>query len=142
MLNPNFASAWYFSGYVRVFLGDPELGIAHFAHTMRLSPLDPLIFNAQSGTAFAHFYAGRCDEARSWAERALQENPNSYPALRISAASNALLGRMGDAQKAMARLRQIDPALRIADLKNLVPRRRPEDLAKFTEGLRIAGLPD
>jgi adenylate cyclase len=112
---------------------------------MRLNPLDPLISIPLSGTAFAHFYAGRYGEARSWAERALQENPNSYSALRMSAASNALLGRMEDARKAMARLRQIDPALRVADLDKCGPRRRPEDSARLTqlrEGLRVAGLPE
>jgi catechol 2,3-dioxygenase-like lactoylglutathione lyase family enzyme len=85
--------------------------------------------------------AGRCEEARSCACRALQESPNLHPALRIAAASNALLDRKEDAQNAMARLRQIDPALRIADLETLTPVCRTEDIARYAEGLRRAGLP-
>ena len=42
----------------------------------------------------------------------------------------------------MARLRQLDPALRISNLKDLIPLRRPEDLARLAEGLRKAGLPE
>ena len=71
MLNPNLAEAWTFSGWVRVWLGEPEVAIEHFARAMRLSPLDPLMYLAQSGIAFAHFFAGRYDEASSWAEKAL-----------------------------------------------------------------------
>jgi acyl dehydratase len=41
-----------------------------------------------------------------------------------------------------ARIRQIDPALRVAGLKDLVPFRRPEDFARYVEGLRRAGLQD
>jgi hypothetical protein len=53
----------------------------------------------------ALFYAGRYDEASSWAEKAFREQPNCVPAARIAAASNALVGRLEQAQKAMARLR-------------------------------------
>jgi hypothetical protein len=42
----------------------------------------------------------------------------------------------------MARLRQIDPALNLSNFKDLLPFRRPEDFARFAEGLRLAGLPE
>jgi len=43
----------------------------------------------------------------------------------------------------MARLRQLDPVLRISNLSDVAaPLRRPEDLAKWEEGLRKAGLPE
>jgi TolB-like protein len=63
-------------------------------------------------------------------------------AIRVLAASSALAGRLREAQNAMARLRAIDPALRVSDLMDLNPRRRPEDAARYAEGLRKAGLPD
>jgi hypothetical protein len=62
--------------------------------------------------------------------------------LRVFAASNALAGRLKDAQKAMARLREIDPTLRVSDLKDLTPLQRPEHAARYAEGLRKAGLPE
>jgi hypothetical protein len=42
----------------------------------------------------------------------------------------------------MHHLRQLDPALRISNLKDWLPLRRPEDLATFADGLRRAGLPE
>ena len=52
---------------------------------------------------------------------ALQDSPDFQPGLRIAAASNAMAGRPEQAHKAMARLRQLNPALRISNLKNVLP---------------------
>jgi tetratricopeptide (TPR) repeat protein len=139
-LNPSHAPTWYFSGWISVFLGDPEAAIPHFEQVMRLSPRDPLTFHTLNGIAWSHFFAGRSDEALSWSERALRENPACKPALRISAASQALLGRMDGAQNTVDRMGQIDPEFRVRDLTKVAPFRRPEDLAKFEEALRKAGL--
>jgi tetratricopeptide (TPR) repeat protein len=141
-LNPNLADAWHFSGWVRVYLGEPELAIEHFAHAMRLNPLDPLTFIMQMGIAFAYFFAGRYDDASSWAEKALREKPEYHPALRVAAASNALAGRMDEARSAMTRSVRLYPTPHISNLKNQIPLRRPEDLARYAEGLRKSGLPD
>jgi hypothetical protein len=53
-----------------------------------------------------------------------------------------LAGRLEQAQKAMERLRQFEPELRVSHLKDRLPLRRPEDLARYEEGLRKAGLPE
>jgi TolB-like protein len=142
VLNPNLATAGFLSGWVRNYLGEPEMAIEHFTRAMRLNPLDPLIFGMQTGIAAAHFLAGRYDESSSWAERAMLGHPNYSPALRVAAASHALAGRLGPAQEAMARMRQIDPMLRVSTLTDLFPFRGPEDCARYAEGLRKAGLPE
>jgi adenylate cyclase len=142
VFNPNLAVAWTFSGWVRIFFGEHEVALKHFAHSMRLSPLDPFMFAAQNGVAFVHFLAGRYDDALSWAEKAMQESADSRSALRVIAASSALAGRLEDAQKAMTHLREIDPALRVSDLRDLTPLRVAGDVTRYIEGLRRAGLPD
>jgi hypothetical protein len=73
----------------------------------------------------------------------LQDNPDYQGGLRIDAASNAMAGRPEQAHKAMARLRQLNPALRVSNLKDVLsPYRRAEDLSRYEEGLRQAGLPE
>jgi tetratricopeptide (TPR) repeat protein len=143
-LNPNLATAWYASGTVRAFRGgEPDLAIEHLARAMRLSPLDPLLFTMQGVTAFAHFFAGRYDEATAWAEKAFWQRPNILATLRIAAVSNAFAGRIEEARKAVARALELDPGMRISTLKDRIGVfRRPEDYAKYAEGLRIAGLPE
>jgi TolB-like protein len=140
--DPNLASAWLSSGWVKVWLGEPEVAIKHISRAMRLSPHDPHMFNMRAATASAHFFAGRYAEALSWAGAAAREQPNHLIAACMCAASSALTGRPTEAQKAMARLRQLEPTLRISNLRDLTPLRRSEDLARLTEGLREAGLPN
>ena len=78
--------------------------------------------------AFAHAFAGRYDEAISWATKALHEQPNWATALRVAA---------------MACLREVDPALRLGNLDRVAPPlRRAEDRVRFIESLRKAGLPE
>jgi TolB-like protein/class 3 adenylate cyclase/tetratricopeptide (TPR) repeat protein len=141
-LNPNLALAWQFSGWTKVWLGEPETAIEHVARAMRLSPNDPHVFNMQAATACGHFFAGRDVEAASWAETTGREQPRHVIGALICAASNALIGRLDEAERAIARVCQLDPNLRIANLGERFPIRRPDDLAKLTEGLRKAGLPE
>ena len=143
VLNPNLAEAWSFDGWVKNWLGEPEAAIERFARAMRLSPLDPSLLRMPSGTAHAHFFLGRYDEAASWAAMALRDNADYQPGLRIAAASNAMAGRREQADKAVARLRLLNPMLRVATLKDVLgPFRRAEDLLRYEEGLRRAGLPE
>ena len=140
-LNPNLMDAWLSSGLVRLVLGEWNLAVEHFARAIRLSPFDPLLFLMQGGTASGHFYAGRYDEAAVWSAKSIGENPNFSSAWRIAAASNAFLGRQEQAQKAVARLQQLEPALRIATITYAVPP-HPSAFARIKEGLRKAGLPE
>jgi adenylate cyclase len=142
-LNPNMTLAWHCSGWARIWLGKLDVAIEHLARAMRLSPLDPHIFRMQAATAHAHFFAGRYDMASSWAGMGLRDRPDDINTLLIATASNGLAGRLEQAQKALARLRQLDPARRVSNLRDAMgPYRRPEDVARYEEGLRKAGLPE
>ena len=142
-LNPNLASTRYASGWIKVWLGEPEAAIAHFAHAMRLSPLDPSLVIMENGTAHAHFFAGRNDEASAWADIELARNPEGMAPLRIGAASHALAGRVEKATRLAMKLHQLYPTVRLSTFqRQLGPYRRPEYVAKYRDGLRKAGLPE
>ena len=54
-----------------------------------------------------------------------------------------MAGRPEQAHKALARLRLLNPTLRVSTLKDVLgPFRRAEDLSRYEEGLRRAGLPE
>ena len=141
-LNQNSAAAWFLSGFLRAFRGEPGDAIEHFARAMRLSPLDPETYRMEVGMAMAHLFAGHFDTASSWAEKAFRASSGLLVAVAIIAASHALAGRMDEARRALRHLRQLDPALRTANIKDWLPLRRPQDLATLADGLRKAGLPD
>lgn len=141
-INPNYAMAWRLSAWLRLWMGEPAVALAHAANAMRLSPLDPAMFSVHAAAAYAHFLAHRYDEASSWAERAMRENPNFELAIWVSAASNALAGRIEAAQQATSLMLERDPEMHLSNLGNQTAFRRPEDLALITEGLRKAGFRD
>jgi tetratricopeptide (TPR) repeat protein len=142
ILNPNLASAWFLGGFLRVWRGEPEAATGLFTRAMRLSPLDPELYRMQAGMAAAHLFAGRFDDASSWAEKSFWNLPSFLMVVSIVAASHALAGRTRAVRQAMQHLRQLDPALRISNLRDWLPIQRPEDRAVFADGLRRAGLPD
>jgi tetratricopeptide (TPR) repeat protein len=140
-LNPNWASTWLFSGWARIWLGEPEVALDHLARAIRLNPQDPQIFNAQAAMAAAYFFAGQYGEASSWARAAIREQPVHFIATCVAAASHALAGQAEEAAEAMTRLRQLDPDFRLSNLDDFFPIRRPDDAARWADGLRNAGLP-
>jgi TolB-like protein/Flp pilus assembly protein TadD len=141
-LDPNLAPAWLFSGWVKIYMGEPEIAIKRIEQAMRLSPNEPHVFGMQSAMALAHFFAGRPKDAQSWALKAMRAHSHKVLATCIAAASAGLLDDQDRAQAAVNQLRQIDPELRTSVLKAYWPVRRPEDIANWEEGLRRAGLPE
>jgi adenylate cyclase len=108
---------------------------------LRLSPFDPLSFNAYNGTAYAHFFAGRPDEAAGAASMATQANPGfSIPwILRAAALANA--GRIAEASASAQRVLDLQPSFTISSFLagNFTSAER---LALLGDGLRQAGLPE
>ncbi|NMF89478.1 winged helix-turn-helix domain-containing tetratricopeptide repeat protein [Aromatoleum petrolei] len=141
MLNPNLAAAWFLGAFLKLLHGETEEAVEHFTHAMRLSPLDPELYKMEAGMAAAHLFMGHFDTAASWAERALRELPSLLLAAATLAASHAHAGRSAEAQRALDHLRQLDPALRLANVAEWLPIQRSENLATLIEGLRRAGLP-
>ena len=137
-LNPNLAWGWYSDGWLNVWLGNPEIGIDHIGRAMQLSPQDPLIFQMQTAMAHAHFTAGDDSKALSWAQKALHDRPDHFPALLAAAASAAHLGLEREAEDAKTRLFRLNPGIDLDYLTNLLPHQRPQDAARWAEGLRKA----
>lgn len=142
VLNPNLAAAWFLSAFLRLWHGETDAAIEHFAHGMRLSPLDPELYRMQAGMAVAHLFMRRYDTALSWSEKALRELPSFLMATAVIAASHALAGQATQARRAMDQVRSLDPALRLSNISDWLPIHRPENLATLVDGLRQAGLPE
>jgi tetratricopeptide (TPR) repeat protein len=140
-LNPNLASAWLFSGWVKASRGDANTALEHLARSRQLSPNDPQDFSAKTAMAFALFVAGRYSEGLTHAEAAERTKPNFLLATLVGAVCAALAGREDVAQEAMGRVLQISPKLRVSVVGPILIM-RPEDFGRWTDGLRKAGLPE
>jgi TolB-like protein len=140
--NPNLAWAWLFGGWTKLWVGEFETGIERIRHAMRLSPNDPQIFIMQDAMVAAEFCLGHYAEALQWAVKALRGKPLPLTE-HFAASSSAHLGRLDEARERVGQILQANPTLRISHLKQIYPElSRPEDFARFADGLRRAGLPD
>ncbi len=142
-LNPNSAIACGYSGVVRVWAGDYGVAIEHCARAMRLSPLDPWMFNFLNATGRAHFCERRLEEALVWMRRAQQERPTRLDALVWLASTYAHLGRLDEARTTLRRLLEGSPRMTVAwNKQRFVNFKNRADIEFFYEGLRQAGLPE
>jgi TolB-like protein/class 3 adenylate cyclase len=130
-LNPNFASGWLWSGYLRLWSGQPDLAIEHFERSLRLNPRRKA---ASFSIGVAHFFARRLDKAAALLLLAMQETPNWAPTYRFLASCYAHMGRLRDAQDMVQRLRGITPLL----IPSAEHWRIPEDREFYLAGLRQA----
>jgi tetratricopeptide (TPR) repeat protein len=139
-LDVNLAVAWQRSGWVRGYAGDSDGAIESLNKAMRLDPLDTRAFLTQSAMAFAHFVAGRDQEAAEWAATALRIKPNWMPALRVAIASNAMQGRAAEAKTALQSYEEVDSNASIRKICEHYPFRRQKDKQRLMTALRKAGV--
>lgn len=139
-LNSNLASAWANSGWINVWLGQPELALEHLGRAGRLDPGSISHFSAM---AHAYFFLDRHEEALAVAEQMVRYNPQMHAGLRIGTASAAFAGHRDTARMLAVRLQAIDPAFRVSRLNEyLGPYQQSAFVEKYAEGLRLAGLPE
>jgi TolB-like protein/cytochrome c-type biogenesis protein CcmH/NrfG len=140
-LNPNFAAAHGYTGWVLAHDGQSDEAISHLQQAIRMSPRDPFNVFFMAGMAAAHYVAGRYAEAVKWAQQALQLRPGHLGARRKLCASLAQAGRVEEAKSAMSQLREMQPNLSIGWIEQSVPY-TSGPMKHFLEGLRKAGLND
>jgi TolB-like protein len=139
-LDPNLVVARYSRAGKHLWLGEVDAALEQFHVAVRLSPLDPLLFFAQTGIAYAHFLAGRYDDGSSWARSAVLQRPNYLHAQFILAACLAMSGRVEEARVVCARLMQLKPVLRISKITAKFC--RAEDIERLSQAYRMAGIPE
>jgi len=138
-LNPNSAMAWNNRGWTYQYGGHGEEAVRSFAHTIRLSPLDPMLYTAFTGMGIAFLKLQRFDEAVAAAKKALRKNQTFSTTYRCLAAALAHLGRDAEAREAAARLLELEPNFRISEW---VARGGQWQAQLFIDGLRKAELPE
>jgi adenylate cyclase len=140
-LNPNLTWAHGNLGIALMFACRGDEAVASFNEALRLSPRDQFTFYWHYLTGFALFIAGRYREALECTEVALRENSNFPGIHRLRAACLSQLDRVDEAKAALADFLRFAPDANVAATKAQIPLKRPEDLERYIEALRRAGLP-
>ncbi|MGY4232948.1 adenylate cyclase [Bradyrhizobium sp. USDA 4449] len=137
-LNPNSARAWSERGWTYRYMKKADEALVSFERAVRLSPVDPKIYDTLTGVASTLIIMRRDDEAVENSRRALALNSRFTSAYRCLAAALAHLNREAEAKEAASALLEIEPSFRISAWANYGGQWQGE---RFLEGLRLAGLP-
>jgi len=140
-LHPNSVYVRSFCGWVFHYLGDSLRAIEQFEAARRLSPVDPKSYFPMLGLAASHFFARHFEETVALTSRILADVPSHNVARRYRAAALAHLGRIDEANAAVAELlkAQPDSSLRSARSSGFHDPRMTE---LYVSGLERAGLPE
>jgi adenylate cyclase len=140
-LDPNGMLGWLWGGWAKVLLGDHQTAIDYFRRALRLSPLEPRIFFAHAGLAYAYFFLGNYEEGLKCAADALRHQPSRVATLRVTMACHALSGNIEAAQKVWRQVALLSPSDRVSETQRRLPL-RDQDVAKLQEAYRLAGMPE
>jgi len=139
-LNPSCATALYFGAHVHAFSGNSAVATAYAERALRLSPFDPLRFEAHMALGFAALQEARYDEAVLRVAKAVQANSGFSSLYFLYAMVLALAGHAEEAGPIVQRGLELEPSFRsrVFFEVGIVP----AIADKLAEGARILGLPE
>jgi adenylate cyclase len=121
-------------------MGKAEAALDDFERALRLSPFDPMRFNAYADMGFAHFVAGRDEEAIAHVERALLERPDIVWIHRMLAACASMIGDQTKAEQSVAIVEEYAPGFGVKGILSALPHGSDEMRERFRAALLKAGF--
>jgi adenylate cyclase len=140
-LEENAAFVWSNCGWVSVLGGEFDEAIERFAMAIRLDPVSPAAYTSQTGTALAHFFARRFEEAERCARLPLVAEPDLHSARRILAAALILQGRTAEARAVGTEIRRRNSELALSRMRPNGEFRHSWMTKIWADAMRRLGLP-
>jgi adenylate cyclase len=132
-LDPSFALGWGWSGWLRLWAGQPNLAVSHFESALQLNPRDPAQ-HILMGIGVGYFFTRRFEEARAMLLRSIQVHQSWAPSYRFLASCYANMGRLDEAREIVGQLQAITPIV----VPSATHWRNSEHRELFLSGLRLA----
>jgi adenylate cyclase len=139
-INPSSATVNYHACHIYFLSGDFAQGRVYADRALRLSPRDPLAFQAYYAYGFTALHEGRPGEAASWFGRAAQANGGASHSILAQACALALDGCAG-AGRVLVKAHLDGPPSLYVDMFAQTGMTR-EMVAKLAEGARLLEAPE
>ncbi len=140
--DPNDADSYITLAAILSLSGRPEEAITMVERAMRLNPHYPSVYLYELG--LAHFGGDRFEEAALSLEKATALNPKDRWSRVLLLATYGQLNRVDEAASVLNML-EAPHFLNLMSIRNIAywyPFKSPVDAARFSDGLRKAGVPD
>jgi pentatricopeptide repeat protein len=125
---------WEWSGWLRLWAGQPDVAIDHFGTSMRLNPLHRRA-GPYLGIGMGHFFTLRFEDAAATLLLSLQEIPSWVPTYRFLASCYAHMGRLEEAHDMVRQLRAITTVDCVVEIGG------PGTIAMSLKALAVGGHP-
>jgi adenylate cyclase len=139
-LNPNGAEALANLALFLIFSDKVESAIKLLKRAFRLNPIPPPHYYYFLAGAYRSI--GDYEKAIESAKKSLNSDPDQLQPYLTLAASYSSLDRTEDARKAVEEILRIDPDFSLEYHANTLPSKNQENLNKYINALRKAGLPE
>lgn len=139
-LNPNYAQGFYAGAFTEMLTGNAATTFAGLDTSLRLSPLDPLLYGIHGVRAQMLIQQEDHQAAARWADRAATTPGAHYLIAMIALAANGLAGRHDQAARWRQKVRQLKPAATAADYFAAFPTRDAGSRAHIATELRLHGF--
>ncbi len=120
-IDPNSAWAWSRYGWLDVYTGHVESGERSLRRSIRLSPLDPMLFNNHAALGLVRAIARDFDGAVDYLQLALRERPGANWIRRILTACLVGAGQLKTAREMASELLNHQPDFTIKGYLDAVP---------------------
>ena len=130
-LNPNSADSHLRLGKILTFAGRFEESIPEYKTAIRLNPIPPDLYFWSLGLSYG--FSGQYEEAITWCEKAIHQEPNSLWAHIMMTVVYSWSGREEDARTEAAEVLRLDPKFSLEKFEKRTGKR-------LVSALRKAGL--
>jgi TolB-like protein/Tfp pilus assembly protein PilF len=137
-LNPSYATAQYFLGWVAMQLGDHAFCLERIDLAQRLSPFDPLIYGMQGVSSMSLALMGRHEEALERAYKANEHPDLHYQARAMGAVILTMGGRHDMAREALELVWAVNPDYDLEEFFSVYAFQRDDDIRRITEAFEEA----
>jgi adenylate cyclase len=139
--NPSHALGWLYRGTVNAFKGEGDAAVEATRRALQLSPLDPQRYYFESLGGTAQLSAHKYEEAERLARSSLVLNRMHPSTWRVLSIALVAQGRMDEARDALAKMRELEPALTVERYMARIPNAEFETGKQWARCLEMAGLP-
>ena len=141
-LNPNLALAWCYAGLAHCYLGQHTEAIRRIQRARRLSPHDPHGFFFDMALMMPFLFSGESEIAAQLGRRARSVHPGLSSTYKALLPALGLLGSTSEAAVLRTELFALEPHFSVEEAISRSPLLQQEDLDRYAEGLRLAGVPE
>ena len=137
-LDPNFALAYVITGFILHYSGDSAAALEPLETAVRLDPMRANVYSHH--IALCKFMMGDYAEAEAALRQRIAKIPSTDSSRVVLAAALGHQGRYDEAKSVWAELTSLYPNFSFADRQKILPYRHADDMGRFGEGLRAAGI--